>query len=47
VAATPVDLARVVTLQKPIVRVRYEFAEPGESTLGALIDDWLATPPAR
>jgi predicted GTPase len=42
VAATPVDLARLVTVPRPIVRVRYEFAEAGERTLGALVDDWVA-----
>jgi predicted GTPase len=42
VAATPVDLARLVAVPRPIVRVRYEFAEAGERTLGALVDDWVA-----
>lgn len=42
VAATPVDLARLVRVGKPIVRARYEFAEAGEPRLGALLDRWLA-----
>lgn len=42
VAATPVDLARLVRVGKPIVRARYEFAEAGEPRLGALVDRWLA-----
>jgi predicted GTPase len=41
VAATPVDLARLIEVNKPIVRARYEFAETTEPGLGALIDDWL------
>jgi predicted GTPase len=41
IAATPVDLARLVSLDKPIVRARYEFAEVSEPGLGALVDDWL------
>jgi predicted GTPase len=47
VAATPVDLARLVPLDKPIIRARYEFAETSEPGLGGLIDDWLAQLPAR
>jgi predicted GTPase len=41
VAATPVDLARLVKVGKPIVRARYEFAERGEPRLGELVDNWL------
>jgi predicted GTPase len=47
VAATPVDLSRLVRVGKPIVRARYEFAETGEPRLGALVDAWLARRPAR
>jgi predicted GTPase len=42
VAATPVDLARLIDIDKPVVRVRYDFAEAGEPGLGALVDRWLA-----
>ena len=42
IAATPVDLARLVSLDKPIIRARYDFAEASEPGLGGLIDDWLA-----
>jgi predicted GTPase len=45
VAATPVDLARLVAVDTPIVRARYEFAEAGEPGLGRLVDDWLAALP--
>jgi len=45
VAATPIDLRHVVTVSKPILRVRYEFAEGG--TLGEVIDEWLARCPRR
>jgi predicted GTPase len=44
VAATPVDLARLVTIDKPVVRVRYEFAEAGTPGLGELVDARLAVP---
>jgi predicted GTPase len=47
VSATPVDLARLFPLDKPIVRARYEFAETSEPGLGSLIDAWLARLPAR
>ena len=42
VAATPVDLARLIAVDKPIVRARYEFEEASEPGLGALVDGWLA-----
>ena len=42
VAATPVDLSRLIHLNKPLVRARYEFAEAGEPGLGAVIDRFLA-----
>jgi predicted GTPase len=38
-AATPIDLRHVVAVSKPILRVRYEFAEAG--TLTDIVDDWL------
>jgi predicted GTPase len=47
VAATPVDLARLVTVKQPIVRARYEFDEVGEPTLGAVVDAWLTRLPPR
>jgi predicted GTPase len=46
VAATPVDLARLVSVDKPMIRARYEFAETSEPGLGGCVDDWLATLPA-
>jgi predicted GTPase len=42
VAATPVDLTRLITVSKPVIRARYEFAEAGRTGLGALVDAWLA-----
>ncbi len=42
VAATPIDLAALIDAEKPIVRARYEFADPGEPSLAALVDDFLA-----
>ena len=41
VSATPVDLARLLHSDKPIVRARYDFAEAGEPGLGQVIDDFL------
>jgi predicted GTPase len=43
VAATPIDLARLVPLKKPVLRARYEFDEPD---LAAIVDAWLARLPA-
>ena len=42
VAATPVDLARLIQLDKPVVRARYEFAEAGEPTLASIVDKFVA-----
>jgi len=41
VAATPLDLAALLALEKPVVRARYEFADAGEPTLGSLVDAFL------
>ncbi|MEX2146859.1 MAG: GTPase [Candidatus Rokuibacteriota bacterium] len=45
VSATPVDLARLLTVDTPIIRARYEFAEPDAPRLGPLVDEWLAAHP--
>jgi predicted GTPase len=45
VTATPVDLARLIAIDKPIVRARYEFAETAVPGLGGCIDDWLSRLP--
>jgi predicted GTPase len=42
VAATPVDLTRLLVIDKPVIRARYEFAESSEPGLGACVDSWLA-----
>lgn len=52
VAATPIDLAAVLGLAKPVVRVRYELEEVEEPGLGAIVDAFAAAqrrgePPAR
>ncbi|WP_455220536.1 cyclic 2,3-diphosphoglycerate synthase [Kaarinaea lacus] len=41
VAATPCDLGALIEISKPIVRVRYEFAEVGEPKLSSLIEKFL------
>ena len=40
-AATPIDLAALIELNKPVVRVRYEFAEAGLPTLASIVDEFL------
>jgi predicted GTPase len=42
VSATPLDLAALVQLDKPVVRARYDFADAGTPTLGTLVDRFLA-----
>jgi predicted GTPase len=41
VVATPIDLAALLPITKPVARARYEFAEPGEPKLPGLIDEFL------
>jgi predicted GTPase len=41
VAGTPIDLARLMKLNKPVIRARYEFAEADGPTLASHIDDFL------
>jgi predicted GTPase len=41
VSATPIDLARVVHIDKQIVRARYEYAEVGEPALSTFVDAFL------
>jgi len=41
VSATPVDLARLLPLDKTVVRARYEFAETGEHPLALIIGTFM------
>ena len=41
VAATPIDLAGLVRVNKPVVRARYEFAETGAGGLTAVVESFL------
>ena len=41
VSGTPVDLAAVLSIDQPVVRARYDFADAGEPTLGGLVDAFL------
>ncbi|MCP5201102.1 MAG: GTPase [Gammaproteobacteria bacterium] len=43
VLATPCDLARLVRIDKPVVRARYEFADRDRPGLGALVDEFVAS----
>jgi predicted GTPase len=47
VAATPVDLARLIAPLKPIVRARYDFADGDDPALATLVDRWIAQAPQR
>jgi predicted GTPase len=40
VAGTPIDLARVVSVNKPVVRVKYELQEMGEPNLKTVLKDY-------
>jgi len=40
-SATPLDLAGLVRIDKPILRVRYEHADVGEPTLGRIVAEFL------
>lgn len=41
VSATPLDLSRLIRVNKPIVRVRYEFAETDEPKLSTIVDAFI------
>jgi predicted GTPase len=41
VSGTPIDLARLLRINKKIVRARYDFVEVGEPRLSALIDSFI------
>jgi len=43
VAATPIDLAVVLGLAKPVVRARYELEEMDDPGLGAIVDGFVAS----
>ncbi len=48
VSASPIDLGARVSVGKPIVRARYEYADAGEPTLGRFVDAFVAARrPAR
>jgi predicted GTPase len=40
VAGTPIDLRRVLTVNKPIVRARYEISEIGRPDLEEILTEW-------
>ncbi|HEV2335247.1 MAG TPA: cyclic 2,3-diphosphoglycerate synthase [Stellaceae bacterium] len=42
VSGTPMDLARLVPIDKPMIRARYEYAEDGAPALSSFIDAFLA-----
>ena len=41
IAATPIDLGRLLATGKPMQRARYEYAEAGEPRLSELVDGFL------
>jgi len=41
ISATPIDLARLLPVSKPILRARYEFAEASEPGLRGLVEEFL------
>ena len=41
VAATPIDLAALISVSKPLVRARYEFAEDPAKPLSGVVDEFL------
>jgi predicted GTPase len=42
VAATPINLTALISVNKPVLRARYEFAEVGEPSLSSQLDRFLA-----
>ena len=44
VSATPIDLAALIQVHKPVVRARYEFAEVETPGLAGAVEAFLAKP---
>jgi predicted GTPase len=42
VSGTPIDLQKLVSLDKPVIRARYEFVEVGHPSLSSIVDDFTA-----
>lgn len=40
--ATPIDLSRVIEINRPVQRVRYELQEIGQPDLAGIVQEWLA-----
>jgi predicted GTPase len=47
VVGTPIDLAHVIRVRKPLVRARYAYADAGEPTIGGLVSTWWRSDAAR
>jgi predicted GTPase len=43
VSATPIDLGSLVRIEKPMVRVTYEYMDHGAPTLAVLLEKRLKT----
>ena len=41
VSATPIDLTRLVNIEKPTLRVRYGYRDNSKPTLGELVKEML------
>ena len=39
--ATPIDLTRLISINKPTLRVRYEYRDNGEPTLESLLVEYF------
>ena len=46
-SATPIDLKRVLTVNKPMVRARYELKEKGSYGIEQVISEFLAQHPVK
>jgi predicted GTPase len=44
IIATPIDLGRIININKPSVRVRYDLQETGKPSLGDVIRDFFEKP---
>lgn len=41
VSATPIDLAALTRIEKPVIRARYDYAEDGSPALSTIVDAFL------
>jgi len=45
IIGTPIDLSRVIRINKPFTRIYYDLAERGRPNLGEILDEFVRKTP--